>query len=273
METAQKDALIFSYSNIFFSYYFNNERICRNMIKDHMLVFVYSGELLLEEEKNILKIPKGECVFLRKDNRINMTKQPKGKEQFSGIFMVFNRNFLREFYQTIDKNKIPKDVEKPKQSVIKLPKSSAITSLFQSMTPYFDSEEKPMEELMKLKLLEGVYSLLQIDNRFYPCLFDFTATWKIDILDFLENNYMYDLTVEEIAHFTGRSLATFKRDFKKISNLSPQKWLIEKRLKTAYDMLKNDHKKVSDVYLEVGFKNFSHFSTAFKRRYGFSPSK
>lgn len=273
MESTHKEALKFSYSNIFFSYYFNNERICSSMVKDHMLAFVYSGELALEEGKDIIKINKGECAFLRKDNRVNMTKQPKGNEQFSGIFMVFNRNLLREFYQTLDKNKIPPNIKKTQQSVIKLPESSAITSLFQSMTPYFDSEEKPMEELMKLKLLEGVYSLLQIDKQFYPCLFDFTALWKIDIMDFLENNYMYDLSINEIAHFTGRSLATFKRDFKKISDLPPQKWLIEKRLKTAYDLLKIDHKKVSDVYLEVGFKNFSHFSTAFKRQYGFSPSK
>lgn len=273
MDTKVRDALKFSYSNIFFSYYFNNERICRDMIKDHMLVFIYSGELLLKEDKDLIKIHKGECVFLRKDNRVNMTKQPKGKEQFSGIFMVFNRNFLREFYQNLDKNKIPLDMDKPKQSVIKLPESPAITSLFQSMTPYFDSEEKPMEELMRLKLMEGVYSLLKIDKKFYPCLFDFTATWRIDILDFLENNYKYDLSVEELAHFTGRSLATFKRDFKKISKLPPQKWLIDKRLSVAYDLLKNQNKKVSEVYLEVGFKNFSHFSTAFKRKYGFSPSK
>ena len=84
---------------------------------------------------------------------------------------------------------------------------------------------------------------------------------------------MYDLSVEEVAGFTGRSLATFKRDFKKVSPLSPQKWLIEKRLKVAYEKLRNENKKVSDVYLEVGFKNLSHFSTAFKKQFGYAPSK
>jgi hypothetical protein len=32
---------------------------------------------------------------------------------------------------------------------------------------------------------------------------------------------MYDLSLEEMASYTGRSLASFKRDFKKISPLSP----------------------------------------------------
>lgn len=48
---------------------------------------------------------------------------------------------------------------------------------------------------------------------------------------------------------------------------------MEKRLKAAQDKLNNEQKKVSDVYLEVGFKNFSHFSTAFKKQFGYSPSK
>lgn len=32
---------------------------------------------------------------------------------------------------------------------------------------------------------------------------------------------MYDFSMEDLATFTGRSLATFKRDFKKISTLTP----------------------------------------------------
>lgn len=38
---------------------------------------------------------------------------------------------------------------------------------------------------------------------------------EIDILDYLNENYMYDLSMGEIASYTGRSLATFKRDLPK----------------------------------------------------------
>ncbi|MDP4117255.1 MAG: AraC family transcriptional regulator, partial [Bacteroidota bacterium] len=257
MDNVSKDSLTFNYSDVFFSYYFNNTIKCTKMVREHSLVYVYSGELLVEENNEETAIHAGECVFLRRDNRVIMTKRPRGEEMFKGIFMIFNRNFLREFYQTIDKKLLPMEAEKYKPSVIKLPQTPDITSLFQSITPYFDTSIKPAAELMNLKLQEGVYSLLNIDKRFYPNLFDFTEPWKIDIFDFLDDNYMYDLSIEEIAKFTGRSLATFKRDFKKISSLSPQKWLIEKRLKVAYDKIRNESKKVSDVYIEVGFKNLS----------------
>jgi AraC family transcriptional regulator, exoenzyme S synthesis regulatory protein ExsA len=56
------------------------------------------------------------------------------------------------------------------------------------------------------------------------------SPWKIDLLDFMEKNFCEDLSMEEFASYSGRSLATFKRDFKKASPLSPQKWLIEKPL-------------------------------------------
>lgn len=273
MNTDNNISQKFNYSDIFFSCYFNNEQSCTKMITNHTLVYVYSGELLIEEGVKKIRVHSGQCVFLRRDNRVSMTKKPRGDEQFSAIFMVFTRNFLREFFQTIDKSELPSEPYRLKQSVIKLPETPDISSLFQSMIPYFDTSVKPSDQLMMLKMQEGVYSLLNIDKRFYSSLFDFTAPWKIDIMDFLDRNYMYDLTMEDIANYTGRSLATFKRDFRKISHLPPQKWIMEKRLRVAYDKIRNEKKTVSDVYLEVGFKNLSHFSSAFKKQYGHPPTK
>jgi AraC-like DNA-binding protein len=141
------------------------------------------------------------------------------------------------------------------------------------MTPYFDSPIPPTDELLKLKMTEGVLVLLNTDKNVYASLFDFSAPWKIDILDYLNENYMYDLSSEDMANFTGRSTASFKRDFKKISNLSPRKWLIQKRLEMAQIKIKNENRKVSEVCFEVGFKNLSHFSRVYKETFGVAPSK
>jgi AraC-type DNA-binding domain-containing proteins len=242
------------------------------MMRDHMLAYVFSGEMVVDDNGTISEVHKGECIFLRKDNHLKMTKQPLGDEQFQAVFLIFKRNFLRDLFQTLDKKMLPTKTERVVQGAIKLPPSPDIESLFYSLTPYFNANQVPSKELMNLKLLEGVYSLLNIDQAFYPSLFDFTEPWKIDILEFMDNNYMFDLSMEDIAAFTGRSLATFKRDFRKISNLSPQRWITEKRLKVAYEKIKNQKHRVSDVYLEVGFKNLSHFSSAFKRQFGFAPT-
>lgn len=127
--------------------------------------------------------------------------------------------------------------------MIKLPKTAELASLFASMTPYFDPKVKPVDDLMQLKLQEGLLALLHINKKFAPTLFDFNEPWKIDILEFMNENYMYELTMEEMAHYTGRSLATFKRDFKKISDLTPEKWFIRKRLEVAYALMKEGGKR------------------------------
>ncbi|MCH5242397.1 MAG: helix-turn-helix transcriptional regulator [Muribaculaceae bacterium] len=80
------------------------------------------------------------------------------------------------------------------------------------------------------------------------------------------------MSIEEFAFYTGRSLASFKRDFAEVCDLSPQKWLIKKRLEKAHAMIQEGRKKINDIYLEVGFKNRSHFSIAYKKQYGRSPA-
>ena len=75
------------------------------------------------------------------------------------------------------------------------------------------------------------------------------------------------------SRFTGRSLAAFKRDFQQFSPLSPGRWVTQKRLEVAHDLLSSTQLSATDVAYKVGFKNISHFSTAFKHRYGVAPTQ
>lgn len=83
---------------------------------------------------------------------------------------------------------------------------------------------------------------------------------------------MFNMPLEKFGYLTGRSLTTFKRDFQKAFGATPQKWLTEKRLELAYYQFVEKNRKPIDVYFEVGFENLSHFSFAFKKQYGYSPS-
>ena len=261
-----------NYSGIFLSCFSDYSEKCIHATPEHVLVYLYSGEQVIEDRNKKITIKAGECAFIRRDHRLMMYKNSKGEERYKGISLTFKRSILREFYSKM-KADIPKNISIPEQNVFKIKPRADINSLFQSLTPYFDEDVKPTEGVAHLKLQEGIYALLNNSEVFYPILFDFIEPWKVDILEFLNETYMDDLSMEQIASYTGRSLATFKRDFQKISNLSPQKWLIKKRLEAAYVKLKEEGKKVQDVYVEVGFKNPSHFSTAFKKQYGIPPTE
>jgi len=262
-----------SYSGIFLSCFSDYSEKCIHATPEHVLVYIYSGEQVIEDRDKTIKLQAGDCAFIRRNHRLKMYKNSKGEDLYKGISLTFNRNILREFYSKIDKSEIPNNIKISDNTVFKLDSSPAIQSLFQSLTPYFDTDIKPSDGIVHLKLLEGIYALLSNKEQLYPVLFDFAEPWKIDLLEFLNQNYSEDLTMEQIASFTGRSLATLKRDFKKISTLPPQKWIIKKRLEMAYIKLKEEGKKVQEVYVEVGFKNPSHFSTSFKKQYGIPPTE
>lgn len=265
--------LIFNYNNVFYSFYYEDQSGCVHRSREYALNYVYSGEMVLDNGREQIRVRKGECVFIPRDHHITMYKRPADGERYCGIFLMFTRAFLREMYGLLSRNRSVAQSGRTACSVMILPRTVELTSLFASMTPYLDPEVKPRDDFMQFKLREGLMALLSIDERFASLLFDFNEPWKIDILGFMEENYMCDLSIGEIAHYTGRSLATFKRDFRKISDLTPEKWLIRRRLEAARDLLKQGHRKVVDVYAEVGFRNPSHFSTAFKRYFGVSPTR
>lgn len=264
---------VFNCSNVFMASYFTDDRGCAHENREHTLIYLCSGELEIEERGKKTVLYPGDCAFMRRDNRMWLQKKVEDGKPYHSVVLKFSKAFLREFYQTLNQQQLPTDSEREKVSLRVLPRNRPdIRSLFESVIPYFDAGEKPSEDVLKLKMIEGVYVLLHTDRNLYASLFDFVEPWKIDILDYLNENYMCDLSMEEIASYTGRSLATFKRDFAKVSDLTPRKWIIKRRLEAAHNLIKSGKKKVTEACFDVGFKNLTHFSKIYKEAYGVAPS-
>jgi len=264
--------MVFNYNNVFFSIFFDDFRKCVHRCSEFGLNYVLSGEMMLDDGEKQVHVTKGECVFVPRDLRLTMYKQPKDGERYQGVFVAFPREFLRQMYEKAGANRIAPNTPRIERGAIKLPRTAELRSLFASLTPYFEEDIMPTDDIMQLKQQEALFALLHIDPRFAPTMFDFSEPWKIDILDFMNENYMHELTTEDMAHYTGRSLAAFKRDFKKVSDTTPERWLTRKRLQVAYDLIQDGTQKMVDICYKVGFKNPSHFSTAFKRQYGITPA-
>lgn len=267
-----EDNLI-NYGDILLSCCIPHDMHWEHRMPAHSIIFVRSGKLVIEGKEKTDEITAGNYVFVRRDCSINVTKVPFDGEPYRGINFSLPRHELKEYYNRISATcKKMNHISPIAQTVNILPQTTALKSLFDSFLPYTDSSEIPSDEWLRLKVQEAVLSLLAIDDRFYPTLFDFSEAWKIDLMDFMEQNYTEDLTLEEFASYTGRSLATFKRDFTKISPLSPQRWIIEHRLDKAKQLLIENIATAQDIGYMVGFKNRSHFSQAFKKKFGCAPS-
>jgi len=88
----------------------------------------------------------------------------------------------------------------------------------------------------------------------------------------VENYACSNLKLEEIAFLCNMSLSTFKRHFLIEYNVSPGKWLQQKRLQKAKYLLQQGLLKPSEIYSDFGYNNLSNFSTAFKNEFGRRPS-
>ena len=267
------DHRVINYSNIFLSCIMKKECKCLYNVTNHTLIYVSQGECVIDDRGSKATIHAGECAFIRRNNGVTMDKRClSDDEPFLSIALSFPRKYLMRVWRTMDKKRLPTDAHRGRPNMVMIPGRPDIRSLFESIKPFFDAEGAPDEQWIDMKLTEGLQAVLRTDANLYASLFDFAEPWKIDILDYLNENYMYELSMKEIATYTGRSLATFKRDFKKVSDLTPQKWIIRRRLERARELLQDSGRTVSDAMTDVGFSNLSYFSRIYKKAYGCPPT-
>jgi AraC-like DNA-binding protein len=133
-------------------------------------------------------------------------------------------------------------------------------------------EELP-PTLAEIKITECL-TVLDVCNRDAQRLLSaFDEPSKLDLVDFMEQHFMYNLQLKKFGYLTGRSLTTFKKDFLKVFKTTLGRWLTKKRLELAHYQIFEQKKKPSDVYLDAGFEDLSHFPFAFKKHFGYNPTK
>lgn len=92
-----------------------------------------------------------------------------------------------------------------------------------------------------------------------------------NLLQFIENNYMHTIHVDDAAKTCGYSVSHFMRWFKQVSGSSFTSYLNERRLVEAAKMLKKGNETILSISNQVGFDNLSNFNRQFKKLYGCSP--
>lgn len=92
-----------------------------------------------------------------------------------------------------------------------------------------------------------------------------------EALNFIEQNFQNDISVEDIAAFCGLNRSYFGKIFHSTVGKSPQEFLIAYRMSKAGELLKLTGLSIADIGNAVGYPNQLHFSRAFKNVYGVSP--
>lgn len=129
-----------------------------------------------------------------------------------------------------------------------------------------------------IKLLSMLDSLSMIEDRTLLSTSDMRQSInenpdRIDrVLKFITDNYVNDISLEDVADVACMTTNSFCRFFKRMTNKSFTRFLNEIRIKNASRLLVQNHAPVSEVCYMVGFNTITNFNKQFKHIMGITPS-
>lgn len=259
-------------SPIAYSCYFTRNREGEQFAPEHVFSYQISGMLTISTGDKDYVFNAGDYRFIRRNQLIKFIKQPPADGVFKSVSMYLDQATLRDFamehgYQA---DSVQSQAAAP---IVALKGGSLVKGFMDSLLPYSEGDHVIDSQLQALKLREAIMILLRSSAVMKDILFDFSEPGKIDLEAFMNKNFHFNVQMSRFAYLTGRSLATFKRDFERVFHTSPSRWLQQRRLQEAHYLIKEKGRTASDVYLEIGFEDLSHFSFAFKKMYGIAPSR
>lgn len=189
-------------------------------------------------------------------------------------------HFYPEVLKKIYENEIPSFLKKKKQLPFKsnmaLVKSSLLIKKYiEGLLFYFQNPSLVTEELMVLKFKEII--LLLINTKDAPAIIEIMhnlfSPKTFSFKEIVESHIFSALTITDLAQLTNSSLASFKREFKKIYEDSPANYIKNRRLEKAAELLKVSNLSISNIAYDCSFNDVAHFSSSFKTKFKLSPSQ
>jgi len=231
-------------------------------------IHVESGREVITNSKNgKIELKTGSSIFL-----------PQGLSLQSDF--VQETESLKAYLVFFDDDVIANYLSKLKKSLAshESTESFCLMENGDEFTIFFDSIRAEIKSpaYLSIKLQELLHLIAWKDKQ---CIFNSLLSTKKrippkqNLVRLLETLNVHHLTVSDLAYLSGRSLSSFNRDFKESYGVTPKRWLQDKKLSRAKELLADNEFTVTDVALAVGYENVSAFIKAFKLKYGVTPKK
>lgn len=236
----------------------------------NMFSFLQVGKKQVHFAGTSVAVNKDQSLLLKKGNWL-WTELLETEKNYYCKLLFFSEKTLKEFLEKHIKNK---QIIKDEIPYFIIKNDAYITSYLNSLSTISNESTIFMENLLSIKFEEiMLYLLNKYGNVFETYLQSLIVKETSSFEKIIESKIHSNLKLEEIAFLCNMSLSTFKRHFSKEYKMSPGKWLQEKRLQKAKELLEQGDLKPSNIYLDFGYNNLSNFSIAFKNKFGFSPNK
>lgn len=238
---------------------------------NNYFAFISSGKKMWRTIYHSYEVADGDIIFVKKG--ANLTHQ-FFEDKFCAIFLFIPDDFIKSF---LKKNSALLDTAQKdlsgQDAVLRIEKDELLETYYSSIQSYLSLSQKPNEQLILLKFEELLLSLFS--NKKHQALTDYFISLCQDqqyhMGRIMEENFAYNLKLEEYAQLCHMSLSAFKKSFKQHYHTTPAAWLQQKKLELAHHQVRNTDLTISRISLECGFEDTSHFIRVFKQKYHFTP--
>ncbi len=239
--------------------------------KNDYLVHVLSGKKTYKTINGEWTLMPGQTLYLKKGAEII---HQYFDDEYCMLGFFLSDELIRETYHEVRGKISMRSSENPAEfTAMHVQPSTYLTGYFHSMLTYFRGENRPPDNIMVLKLKELLINLMHSDPLLTAYFNSLTESDKPSLSQIMEKNFCFNLSLDDYAELSHRSLSTFKRDFKQQFNETPGKWLLKRRVHHAANLIANSTQSVSQIAYESGFEDLSHFSRVFKQIMESSPSE
>lgn len=232
--------------------------------------FLIDGKKEVITNNTALSIENTNFLFMKSGHCLMTEKTSDSNKVYRSLLLFFSDDILIAFIKKHDVllNKAP------------LPQS-AYTFIYDGYTTQF------VKSLLEVYKLPQPIQRKLIETKLEEILLFLVASHGVDFLHSIlnknnqnksfttvvEHNILNKLSLKELAFLSNMSVSSFKRMFEKHYGISPIKWFQDKRLDHATYLLKQEQKRASEIYLEIGYENLSSFIQAYKAKFGVTPKQ
>ena len=236
----------------------------------HMFSFLQIGKKQVHFAETSVLVDSSQSLLIKKGNCL-WSELLETENLYYCKLLFFSEKQLKEFLQKhIKEDRKLRDA--PFYFIIE--NDTYIDSYLNSLSTIMTAPITFMNTLLTVKYEELLlYLISKYGVVFENYLLSLIGEEVSPLKKIIEKNIYTSLSLEEISFLCNMSLSTFKRHFIKEYNESPGKWFRDKRLLKARMLLQDENNTPSDVYLDLGYNNLSNFSSAFKNKFGVSPSE
>lgn len=97
--------------------------------------------------------------------------------------------------------------------------------------------------------------------------------WLRRALEYIHANLEHDIHLDELAAVAGLSSFHFAKVFKQSTGITPHRYVLQRRLERAKELLRNPEISLTEASLQSGFADQSHLTNVFRRFVGVTPSR